>query len=163
MPKLNFNCKYCNVVFTTNRPKHRPAKYCTQECYFKDKRKISIEYKLNCIFCLRPFNVVRPGYLPKPKFCCHKCYSLNKRPPFVYKNGYKLVYNEKHPRADIRGLVREHLLVMEEKIGRPVLKKESVHHIDGDKTNNHPDNLLLFANHSEHLKYEWKNKTFLKS
>ena len=68
-----------------------------------------------------------------------------------------------HPRANKHGYVREHLVVMEKKIGRPVLKTESVHHIDGDKTNNHPDNLGLFATHSEHLLHEWANGTLRKT
>ena len=32
---------------------------------------------------------------------------------------------------------------MEQKIGRPLTSKDIVHHIDGDKLNNDPDNLLL--------------------
>ena len=36
-----------------------------------------------------------------------------------------------------------HREVMEQKIGRPLTSKDIVHHIDGDKLNNDPDNLLL--------------------
>lgn len=43
--------------------------------------------------------------------------------------------------------------------GTPLLDGEVVHHIDGDKTNNHPDNLQVFASHSEHLRSEaWRTR-----
>jgi hypothetical protein len=52
----------------------------------------------------------------------------------------------------------EHRLVMEKKIGRYLLPHEVVHHIDDNKTNNHPDNLELFQNNAEHLRETLKGK-----
>jgi len=49
-----------------------------------------------------------------------------------------------------RGRVAEHRLVMAQKLGRVLNKKETVHHIDGDKTNNDPDNLEV--RHGKHGK-----------
>ena len=37
----------------------------------------------------------------------------------------------------------EHVVVMEERLGRPLLNNEEVHHIDRDRLNNDPDNLAL--------------------
>lgn len=45
----------------------------------------------------------------------------------------------------------EHRVVAEKKIGRKLQKGEVVHHIDGDKTNNHPDNLQVMTD-SEHAR-----------
>ena len=45
----------------------------------------------------------------------------------------------------------EHRVIVEEKIGRPLLSDEHVHHIDGNKHNNHPDNLIVMTR-EEHLK-----------
>jgi hypothetical protein len=39
--------------------------------------------------------------------------------------------------------VPEHRLVMARKLGRPLLKTETVHHIDGNRANNSPANLQL--------------------
>ncbi len=50
---------------------------------------------------------------------------------------------------------REHKLVMEQKLGRSLAPDEIVHHIDGNKSNNHPDNLTL-TNNLEHNRYHVK-------
>jgi hypothetical protein len=41
--------------------------------------------------------------------------------------------------------VAEHRLVMAQKLGRVLEQWEHVHHIDGNKTNNHPDNLEIVS------------------
>ena len=43
-----------------------------------------------------------------------------------------------------------HRLVVESVIGRPLKAGEVVHHIDGDKRNNNPENLMVFASQAEH-------------
>jgi predicted DNA-binding protein len=59
---------------------------------------------------------------------------------YVSLRGYKQV-NSKHI----------HRAVAEEKMGRKLLPGEVVHHIDGDKTNNSPENLQVMSN-SDHVK-----------
>lgn len=46
----------------------------------------------------------------------------------------------------------EHQLVAEQKLGRSLLPDERVHHIDGDKQNNNPDNLMLLSP-KDHIVY----------
>lgn len=45
--------------------------------------------------------------------------------------------------SDHVGYVLEHRLVMARALGRPITRRETVHHIDSDKTNNKIDNLQL--------------------
>jgi hypothetical protein len=49
------------------------------------------------------------------------------------------------------GGVHMHRVVMEKVLGRKLVKGEIVHHIDGDKWNNNPDNLQVMTQ-SEHIK-----------
>lgn len=46
-----------------------------------------------------------------------------------------------------------HRIVAEQILGRPLMKGEVVHHIDGNKRNNDPSNIMVFKNQAEHAKY----------
>lgn len=47
-------------------------------------------------------------------------------------------------RLDGKGVMREHHLVMQEKIGRELFPGENVHHINGIRDDNRPENLELW-------------------
>jgi len=56
-----------------------------------------------------------------------------------------------HPSADCRGYAYEHRLVAEKKIGRKLKPGEKVHHVDGDKQNNLPENITVVVGNGEHF------------
>lgn len=60
-------------------------------------------------------------------------------------HGYVKLKTPGHPRADSQGYVREHVLVMEEVIGRFLLPGENVHHRNGVRDDNRPENLELWT------------------
>ena len=45
-----------------------------------------------------------------------------------------------------------HRMIAEYKLGRKLKSKERVHHVDHNKLNNHPDNIMVVKNHKEHIR-----------
>ena len=118
-----------------------------------------------CKFCNINFNV-KNSRKDKAKFCSVPCKGQHQR--YYYKGsnnpkwrggktiskGYVLVYSPNHPNIDKDGYVREHRLIMEKYLHRYLTDKEVVHHINGNKQDNHLKNLQLFPSDSEHTKHE---------
>lgn len=69
----------------------------------------------------------------------------------VKDEGYRLLYLPRHPRAKANGYVREHLIVAERALRRAVPAKHPVHHVDGNGTNNAPQNLVICEDQGYHL------------
>ena len=70
------------------------------------------------------------------------------------KAGYVMVRVPEHPRASANGgYVFEHIVVMEDIIGRLLVPDETVHHRNGMKSDNRPVNLELWtSNHPTGLR-----------
>lgn len=147
-------------------------------------RKYSRTPNYKCVVCGKDM-YIRPSAIKKSKgwgFTCSKeCGKINRSKHTVglsnhqygikgeknasftgYRKisnyGYVLIYKPKHSRANYAGYVFEHLLIMENHIGRPLKyygfknkNNEVCHHIDRNKQNNSIDNLKLMAD-GEHTK-----------
>lgn len=83
------------------------------------------------------YRVRRTGTTESPKY--------HEAPGHLNKDGYRLLYRPNHPNSGSRGHVLEHVLVMSEHLGRPLLKGENVHHINGVRDDNRIENLELWV------------------
>jgi len=63
----------------------------------------------------------------------------------VHKAGYVMVHAPTHPRAQKRPYVFEHILVIEDLLGRYLEPFENVHHRNGVRDDNRPENLELWT------------------
>ena len=75
-------------------------------------------------------------------------------------NGYILVWCPNHLHANTSGMVYEHVLVAEQKIGRPLKREEVVHHINHIRNDNRPENLIVFATQSDHTRFHMLHEDF---
>lgn len=94
-------------------------------------------------------NPCRVGALPTtPAIYLERC--------VIMTVGYEEVYIPEHPAARKNGCVLKQRIVAEEKLGRYLKPEEVVHHKDNDKTNNHPDNLMVFRDQISHARFHSK-------
>lgn len=76
------------------------------------------------------------------------------------QQGYIYILAPDHPRANGKGYVPEHILVLEKSLGRSILPTEDCHHIDGNPVNNAIGNLMVFKTHGMHSAFHARQRAF---
>jgi hypothetical protein len=127
-------CPVCGSEFKSNNP---AQKTCSRECGYTIRGTRIPEQR-----CERCGKVIIKGYRGQ-RFCSHQCRTRplgSKR----HIHGYvQIRVGRGHPGADSQGWIFEHREVLARHIGRPLEKHETVHHKNGDRTDNHIENLEL--------------------
>ena len=67
------------------------------------------------------------------------------------RTGYVRVYIPAHPRSGVNGYVFEHILAWEDAHKRPLPQGWTVHHLNGIKNDNRPENLAGMPSHAHRL------------
>ena len=165
--KRETKCNNCGVVFTIQnwRISKKEHNYCTYDCYcdYLNQRKPEDGKgtQAECLYCSKEF--VRKN--TSQKYCSTKCCGFSRKKYFdipeyldcadrkIDKNlGYVRVYVGKdYPGASSRGYAYEHRVIMQEKLGRILLKDEHVHHKNHCRWDNCLENLEVMSA-SEHGK-----------
>ena len=94
--------------------------------------------------------------------CCYSCNGKanlrDKHPGWkggrkTNRQGYVVVILPVgHPPAQSHNRILEHRLIMEQKLGRYLLSSEQVHHINGIRDDNRPENLELISSANHQLR-----------
>lgn len=96
----------------------------------------------------------------KVAYCSVSCYRQHRKTKYdgqnnpnwkggiVENRGYRYMRIKRH---DVSPYFAEHQAVAEGKIGRPLRSDEVVHHVNGDKLDNRPENLAVMTR-SEHMR-----------
>ena len=128
-------------------------------CKFKEKSKVPRKgmrkvLTLTCLWCGKTLE----NPTAKRKYCSDYCSGLSDRKPYIIKKGYRKILVPDHPRADGKGYVFEHVILLESKLGRSLNPGEVTHHLNGNKQDNSPDNLSACPSQNDHMKIHRSKK-----
>jgi predicted RNA-binding Zn-ribbon protein involved in translation (DUF1610 family) len=145
---------------------HRRSTRCA-DCAHKARKTVEPKY---CMDCGKPISGWTAKRCPK----CNRVYLLsigrmkpnpnrgkehhNWKGGVIRSSGYVFIHKPDHPRANRDGYVREHILVWEETHDKPLPKGWIVHHLNGVKSDNRPQNLLGLPNRKHYLVLQAKAK-----
>lgn len=153
------SCESCGIKF--NQKDITFHKYCSNECIPKKTKKELKIHEASCEVCEAKFMVKNNL---TAKYCSGKCrskayyrktYGYTVKSPnmrathgqgYVNKLGYKMIYKKGHPNSNIKtGIILEHIFIMSQLLGRPIKKGETIHHKNGVRSDNSPDNLEVWT------------------
>lgn len=132
-------CERCGAPFMAKRAHLDRRHYCSNACKFAARREKHVETR-KCAHCGTEFEKTR--YKPQ-RYCSEPC---RKRGEARAKDGAWRRTPQGYIVSSIRGrTVMQHRVVMEQKLGRELRPYENVHHINGKRDDNRPENLELWV------------------
>ena len=176
-----FACIVCGIIyyrFLSDLRKGKP-RFCSRKCFYKYEKKTgwywkgkkrgspskeTIEKWLNT----RKKNGYRPSIETRKKIgdmLRGRSYPERREENNLHwkggkqfsGNGYIYLLKRDHPNCDKRGRFLEHRYIMEQKIGRYLLPKEEVDHINGIRNDNRIENLQIVT-HAENIRLAFMRK-----
>lgn len=145
-------CERCAADFVSRRLQ----KYCNSKCRCAAAAGVLrvVRVPRKCLWCLKEFVPDVPS--KKTQCCSKKCAHLMgdlSRGRSGSQNGNWRGGKKSHSAGYVyewvsgRGNILQHRLVMERMLGRELKEKENVHHRNGVRSDNRPENLELWVKH----------------
>lgn len=152
---VTLTCEWCKKDFSVVGSKltkyesreNRVRRFCSQRCYYEFNSRIPPT--MECAFCHKVverrriyWNGKNMGFDKRAKYCSTDCQNKAQfTGGFIDKNGYR-VFTRANKGSPLQ--IYEHREVMEKILGRTLLSNETIHHKNGDRQDNRPENLELF-------------------
>lgn len=138
--KIPLNKRQCKRCAQSFMPTYGNNVYCSHRC----RRGWA-----NCLECGVEYILNKHG---SGKYCSRKCHYIHKRPIGTLRrdsSGYLIVKVPPGTPGAKRSKRLSHWMwahryVMQQKLGRPLKRHENVHHINGKRDDNRPENLELW-------------------
>lgn len=149
-------CSEKKVLLQCDRCGHQNTT--TYANYYKGQERRNFSGETYCRSCVCKTNGVKrrgkPAYNKGKKLdACQKGenHPSWKGGRYIDPHGYVMIYHPcENPKSKWEHYRKEHVVVVENAIGRELKEDEVVHHIDGDKQHNVLDNLHITNKHSGH-------------
>lgn len=166
---MKVECENCGKVFDRSPSQIGKRVYCSSDCRSKSRYENVV-----CTICGKSFKRLK-SWAKKYEFqfCGMDCVNIHRRLKCKESNrgpvemtdsiktklrDARLGKGEGKTYTKLYGK-HEHRVVAEKMLGRALEKGEVVHHLDEDKRNNNPLNLMVFSSQSKHALWHKNEET----